>query len=116
MPVSMQLLQRTVEERLRVAIAPVDGQVDVPARQLSLERSDQLSVLRVDRAHATEGEVVMRDLFEALSRNSAASGHSLEEGHDLIGPLRATEGGKEKGRVSHRRMSTAVAASMSRPV
>ena len=58
----------------------------------------------------------MRDLFEALAWDSATSSHSLQEGHDLIGPLRAAEGGKEKRRVGHRRMSTAVAASMSRPV
>jgi hypothetical protein len=112
----MQIAQCAVEEGGGVAVAPEDRQIDTACRELCLECCNQLAVLRVDRADSAEGQVVVRDLLEALARYAATCCHALKEGHDLVGPLRAAKGGEQESGVGHRRMSTAVAASTRRPV
>ena len=74
-----------------VAVAEVERQVDAVCVELRPERGDQRPVLRVDRAHAAEERVVLGDLLEPLARHVPAARHVLEEGHDVVHPLRPAE-------------------------
>ena len=64
--------------------------------QLDAQRGDELATLRVDRAHAAEQLVVRADLGESLGGDAATPRDVLEERHDVIGSLRATEGHHQK--------------------
>ena len=79
------------------------------ARELGLERRDQLAVLAVDRADAAEELVVVRDLLEPLARDVAAAGDVLEERHHVVHPLGPAERDDEQRVVAAVRHAPSVA-------
>jgi len=79
------------DHRVPVAIAPIDGQIYVVFRQFNSQRVDQAAALFVDRADPAQIHVSRGDLFESCARHSAPSSDVVEEGHDVIGALRATK-------------------------
>ena len=112
-------LERRGEQRLPVAVAPLDREVDVAPAELVAEGRQQGPVLGVDRAHPAEGEVVVRDLLEALAGYAPTAGHVLEERHHVVGALGAAERDQEQGvdaAPAHRRTSSASSQVIRRPV
>ena len=81
----------SVEERVPVAVAEVDRQVDAVGVELDSESRDQRPVLGVDRADAAEELVVMRDLLEPLAGDVAPARDVLEERDHVVHPLRPAE-------------------------
>src|SRR3712207_6988892 len=63
---------------------------------LPISRRGQRPVLLVDRADPAEVRVVLGDVEQALARDAAAAGDVLEERHDVVGPLWATEAEHEQ--------------------
>ena len=57
--VSRHLRDGVLDQRVPVAVAKVDGQVDAARQKLGLDVGYELAVLRVDGAHAAEGAVVV---------------------------------------------------------
>ena len=82
---------RVGEERVPVAVAPVDRDVDPGAGEVLAQRREERAVLVVDRRAAAEQEVVLADLLQPLARDPPAAGHVLQERHDVLGPLGAAE-------------------------
>ena len=85
------VVKKVAQERVPVAVAEVDREVDAVRVELRAERRDQCSILRVDRAHAAEALVVVRNLLEPLARDVPPAGHVLEERHHVVHPLRPAE-------------------------
>ena len=89
------------EQRMPVAVAPVDGQRVTGRRELGVQSGDERTIVRVDRAHAIHDVVLLGDLPESLRRHVATLGDVLEERHDVVGPLGAAERDDHDG-VVHR--------------
>ena len=85
------LPERVGEERVPVAVAEVDRQVDAVGVELRSESRDQRPVLGVDRADAAEERVVVRDLLEPLAGDVAPARDVLEERDHVVHPLRPAE-------------------------
>ena len=85
------LAERIREERVPVAVAEVDRQIDPVLVELDPKRGDQRAVLGVDRADAAEELVVVGDLLQPLARDVAPAGHVLEEGDHVVHPLGPAE-------------------------
>ena len=96
----VSVLQDGGDVGIPVAVAPKDGKLDAAVGQLSLDRGLQLPVLLVDGADATECAVVVRDLFQPLVRDAAATGDVAQEGNDVILAFGATEGRQQHGVVT----------------
>ena len=94
--VGHHLLESVAQVRVPVPVAPVDGQVDVARRELTLERRDDLPVEVVDRAATAEQEVVLPHLLQPLARDALADGHVLQERDHVVGLLGTTEGDVEE--------------------
>ncbi len=86
-----QLADRVPEERVPVAVAEEDRQVDPVCRELGLERGDQLAVLGVERADPVEQLVVVRDLLEPFPRDVPSARDVLEERQHVVHPFRPAE-------------------------
>ena len=84
--VGRHLAQRVGQQRMPVAIAPVDRQLRAVRGQLALERRDQLPVLLVDRADAAEVLVVLGDFEHPLARHVLAAEHVFEKRQHVVGP------------------------------
>ena len=91
------LPQGVGEQRVPVAVAEVDRQLDRVLGELPLDRRDQLAVLGVDRADAAEQVVVLRDLEQPLARDAASARHVLEERQHVVRALRPAERDDEQG-------------------
>ena len=89
--VTGHLAERVGQERVPVAVAEVDRQVDAVRVELDSQGCDQRPVLGVDRADAAEELVVMRDLLEPLARDVAPARDVFEEGDHVVHPLRPAE-------------------------
>ena len=108
-PVVPHLPQRVGEVRVPVAVAPVDRQVEAGGPEVLLDRGDERAVLVVDRAAATEEEVVLADLLETLPRDAASAGDVLQERDDVLGLLGPAER-DEQQRVVRRGVGRSVMA------
>ncbi len=85
------LAHRVGEERVPVAVAPVHGQGVARRGQLGIERGDERTVVRVDRAHAAERVVLLGHDAEPILRHVPAARDALEEREDVVGALGAAE-------------------------
>ena len=79
--------QCVCQERIPVAVAEVDRQIDGVRVEFSAQRSDERAILGVDGAHATEELVVVGDVLEAFARHVASAGDVLEERHHVVHSL-----------------------------
>ena len=80
------------EQRMPVAIAPVDRQVGTIHLQFLLQRRDQFSILLIDRTHSPEQVVVACNLKHPFMRNIPPSQNIFQERNHVIHPFRPTEG------------------------
>ena len=100
-PSSRHLAHGVGEERVPVAVAPVHGQGAPRPGQLGIERGDERTVVRVDRAHAAERVVLPGHDAEPILRHVPATRDVLEEREDVVGALGAAERDDHDG-VVHR--------------
>src|SRR5690606_17322354 len=77
-----RLREGVLQVGIPVAVAPVHRQFDASRSEFCLHRLLQLAVLLVDRTHAPEMTVMMRDLLESLVGDAASPGDVAEEGDD----------------------------------
>ena len=91
----LRLVERVVEVRVPVAVAPEHRQVDAAAGELGLEGRLQLAVVLVDRADAAEVAVVVRDLLEALVGDAAPARDVAQERDHVVLTLGAAEPGEQ---------------------
>ena len=80
-----------------VAVAPEHGELDPALGKFGLDPGLELAVLRVNRADAAVGAVVVRDLFEPLVRDAAPARDVAQEGEHVLLAFGPAEGGEEYG-------------------
>src|SRR6202011_1956442 len=80
-----------------VAVAPVDREVRSVAGKLVRQSGGQSPVLAVERAHASEGPVVLGDLLDPVGRYRAAPEDIVEEGEHVVVALGPAEGQDNDG-------------------
>ena len=83
------LTERVGQQRMPVAIAPIDGQVRAVGFQFSAQGGDQRAVLVVDGALAAEAVIILGHLEHALARDVPSAQDVLEKRHHvlrLVGP------------------------------
>src|SRR6185503_5845330 len=83
--------ERVRQQWMPVPIAPVDWQSRSIGLQLFFERRYQISILLIDRTHATEQFVVMRHLEHSLTRDVPTAQDVFEEGNHIVHSLRPTK-------------------------
>ncbi len=79
-----------------VAIAPVDGQIE-----LLPERRDQFPILGVDGTFAAEVIIVFGDLQHSLTRNVTPSQNIFEKRDNVFGFFGAAKGDDDERVVYH---------------
>src|SRR5580704_12350871 len=82
--VCAHLPQRVGQERMPVAIAPIDGKLQPVAGQFQFERGDQFAVVIVDRALAAEMIIMLRDGQHPLARYIAPAQDILKKRYDVV--------------------------------
>src|SRR5829696_8076011 len=85
------LFERIGEQRVPVAITPVDRELWSMSLQLLFQCRNQISILWIDRTDAAEQLVMMCNLEHAFTRDVATSQHVLEEGNDIVHPFGPAE-------------------------
>src|SRR5580698_4083424 len=75
--IRLHLAQRVGEQRMPVAIAPVNGEVRPVARQLAFQPSDKRASLIVNGTLAAEVVIMLGDGQDPLPRNVAAAQNVL---------------------------------------
>ena len=101
--VGRHLPQRIGQQRMPVAIAPVDRQLRPVLGQFPLQRGDQLPILIVDRALAAEVVVVLGDFEHPLARHVAAAEHVFQKRQHVVRAVGPAEGDDEQRIVRRRR-------------
>jgi len=96
------LPQRVGEERVPVAVAPIDRPVRAVGVELGENRGQQGPVLLVDRTDPAEQKVVLGDLLDPLGSGLAPAQHVLQKGNHVVGPLRPAKRDKNKGIVGQK--------------
>ena len=89
---SMHLLQCVRQQRMPVAVSPIDGKVQTVLREFFFERRDQFADLLVDGTLAIEVIIMLRDRQQTLVRNIPSAQHIFEKGNDVIAGFRAACG------------------------
>jgi hypothetical protein len=89
--VGLHLAERVREQRVPVAVAPVNRQSRPMFGQLRFESSNQCSVLIVDRTAAAEVVVMLGYFQHPLARHIAATQDVFEKRQHIIRPVRAAE-------------------------
>ena len=102
-PVAPHGRDRVLDQRVPVAVAPVDRQVE-----LGPDRRQQRPVLRVDRRHPAEVGVVLGHLEQPLPRHAPPADDVLQERQHVVLALRTAEGQQQQCVVlgAHAVMST----------
>ena len=104
--------QRVGQQRMPIAIAPIDRQRRAVGGQLGLEGGDQGPILVVDRTAAAEMLVVLGHGQHPLARDIFAPQHVFQKRHHLVRPFGSAEGDDQHGIVGLRH---SVAFSVGRP-
>jgi hypothetical protein len=91
------------DEGRPVAVAPEHRQIDSAAGQFGLHGRLERPVLRVDRADAAVGAVVVGHLFEPLIGDAAPARDIAQERDDVFLALGAAEGRQDDGIIVLRR-------------
>ncbi len=105
-PSASHLAQRVGEQRMPIAIAPIDGQARAVARQLFAKPGDQRAVLIVDRALAAEVVIMLGDRQHPFPRHIAPAQHVLEKRNDVVRFFRSSEREHQNGVI--RRVQTCI--------
>ena len=90
------------QQRMPVAIAPVDRQLRPVGVQFGDQRGQQGTVLAVDRANAVEKLVVPGNFQKPLARDVFAANDVFQKRHHVVRPLGTAEGDQEKSVVRRR--------------
>ena len=85
------------QQRMPVAIAPIDRQFWTVDSEFLLKRRDESAVLIIDWADAAEVLVMLGDFKHSFPRHGLAAENVFEKGHDLVGPLRSAERDDQDG-------------------
>src|SRR5690606_19512231 len=80
-----------------VAIAEIDRQQNLMTAQLVTQRGNQRAVLRIDRAHPAEMEIVLRHFVQPLAWHIPSAGDIFEKGNDVLGALRSAKRKEKQG-------------------
>ena len=79
------------QQRMPVAIAPINTPGGTIAVELGLQGGDQGPVLSIDRAHAAEMVVMFGHGQHSLARNVLAAEHVFQKRDDVVRLFRAAE-------------------------
>ena len=72
---SGHLRKRVGQQRVPVAIAPIDRGRDAARIEFRTQRGDEISNLTVERANSVEVEVVLGDFEQSFARDVSAARH-----------------------------------------
>src|SRR6476469_3112494 len=89
--VGRHLAKRVGEQRMPVAIAPVDRQMRAVSRKFLFEYSNECPVLIVDRAAAAELVVMLGHFKHSLAGHVSAAQHIFEKRQNVVRSVRAAE-------------------------
>ena len=85
------------QQRMPVAVAPIDRQVDPGAIEFRSEGGDEVSHLSVDRTDTVEVVVMLGDFEHPFTRDRLATQHVFEERDHVVSLLGTTEGDDQDG-------------------
>src|SRR5262249_54371656 len=89
--------QRVGKERMPVAVAEIDRQFRALFAEEVLQGGLQGAVLGVEGADAAKMLIMLGDGQQTLARNIAPAKDVFQEGNDLVGTFRSTEGNDQHG-------------------
>lgn len=95
--VIVHLFESLWKERMPVAVAPIERQVDVVLIKFGAECGEEITALLVDRADTIEVVVVFGDFEESFAGDRFASEDIFQEGNHIFAFFRAAEGEDEDG-------------------
>lgn len=89
--VGSHLAQRIGQQRVPVAIAPVDRQLQPGPLKFMLGRPDQIAILLIDGTHPAKAVIVLGHFGLSCRRNIASAKHIIEKRQDIAGTFGASE-------------------------
>ena len=98
------LAKRVGQQRVPIAVAPVDRQLRSMIGQFPRQGRHQRTILLVDRTHAAEVVIVLGDFEHPLAGHFPAAKHVFQERQHVVRPLRPAERNDQNG-VVHETLS-----------
>ena len=94
--VGFHLPQRIGQQRMPVAIAPIDRQAGSAAGEFALQCGYESAILGVDRGPSVKQIVVFGHFEHTLAGHVSAAEHVFKKGNYVLMPLRAPKGNQQQ--------------------